>query len=447
MDFETARRVLLVASLEEADKAGELVPVDLRRRSTEAAADPGSAVDEATFSDAEEQFLASRAEVVMKDLPSFERAGVASVMLRRGGWVLVVAMLVIGFFSKELGPSGVVNILAFPLLGLMAWNLLVYGWMGVNRLISGGGANGLGDRVSNALEPKDDGPGAVFAKRWARVAAPVFGARASGWLHLGAAALAIGAVAAMYYQGLVRDYQATWESTFLSPQNVHSLLSVALAPATWVPGLALPDVGGIESIQAPGEETAAAWIHRYALAVGLVVIVPRLILAILSGARARRLGGALPVREEAPIYFKTLLAEKRGAKTVVRVIPHRLELDSRERDALRERLHAHWGGSLWMDFLEPVAYGDEEEFSERAAELVKSDHVTVVCGLSATPEDESQGRLMRAVSAARAGGDVLLVLQDGDFTGRFGEARATERRAAWEKLAGECRIPVLNENS
>jgi hypothetical protein len=264
---------------------------------------------------------------------------------------------------------------------------------------------------------------------------------------LGAAALAIGAVAAMYYQGLVRDYQATWESTFLSPSNVHSLLSAALAPATWVPGLGLPSVEGIDAIRAPGEETAAAWIHRYALAVGVVVIVPRLVLAALSGARARRMSADLPVRDEAPIYFKTLLAEKRGAKTVVRVVPHRLELDSRERDALRERLHAHWGGSLWMDFLEPVAYGDEEEFSERAAELVSSDHVAVVCGLNATPEDESQGRLLRAVGAADAGGDVLLVLEDGDFTERFGASRAAERRGAWEKLAGECRVEVLNVKS
>ena len=439
MDFETARRVLLVASLEETDDAGDVVPHALRRKAGDGAPELGdTGAGEEAFTPEEEAFLSGRADTILNetglDRGERRRAG------RGSGWLLVIAGLAVGFFSKDLGSSGVVNILAFPLLGLMLWNVAIYVFGGV-RMAVGKPARATVLRVP--FLRSREGEGSAFLRHWLKVLAPAEVARFSIWLHLGAVALAVGAVGAMYYQGLIRDYQATWASTFLSPEQVRGLLSVALAPATWFPGLALPDVEGIRAIRAPGEETAAAWIHRYALAAALVVVVPRLLLALVAAGRAKRMEQTLPVRSAAPAYFKTLLAEKRGVKSVVRVVPHRLELASKERDALRGQLHEHWGGALWMDFLEPVAYGDEEEFSARAGELVSSDHVAVVCGLAATPEDESQGRLLRAVSVAAGKGDVLLVLDDGGFSERFGDDRATERRAAWEKLAGECGIELL----
>jgi hypothetical protein len=100
-----------------------------------------------------------------------------------------------------------------------------------------------------------------------------------------------------------------------------------------------------------------------------------------------------------------------------------------------------------MDFLDAVPYGEEESFAARASELQGADHIAVVCGLSATPEEESQGRLLRAVREAAGGGEVLLALDDGGFAERFGEARARERIAAWQKLADGCEIEMLSDES
>ena len=49
------------------------------------------------------------------------------------GLSVCVAALAAGLMSNVLGPTGQVNLLAFPLLGLLAWNLLVYVWMVAGR--------------------------------------------------------------------------------------------------------------------------------------------------------------------------------------------------------------------------------------------------------------------------------------------------------------------------
>ena len=48
---------------------------------------------------------------------------------RSYSWVkvaVVVVALLIGLATKQLGPERRINVLAFPLFGLLAWNILVY---------------------------------------------------------------------------------------------------------------------------------------------------------------------------------------------------------------------------------------------------------------------------------------------------------------------------------
>ena len=50
------------------------------------------------------------------------------------GWLLVLASVLVGFGLSALDGTRRINILAFPLLALLAWNLLVYsavliGWL------------------------------------------------------------------------------------------------------------------------------------------------------------------------------------------------------------------------------------------------------------------------------------------------------------------------------
>lgn len=465
MDFESARQTLLIASLEEADLENEWISPALRSRATASAADPGpsATTDESTFTAQEEEFFASRAAEIGRELeaqrPGLKAATSVSNALRVGGIVLVIVCLFAGYLTKTLGPSGVVSILAFPLLGVMLWNLFAYGLMMAARLFGlgpgpfvGALVRRLGDRQQQARVERAGGEGPAaglghFTARWTKAAGSVFTKRTAGWLHLGAAALGIGAVVAMYSEGMLNDYQATWESTFLSAESVHGLLSVALAPSTWVPGLALPDSAGIEAIRSPGSEGAAAWIHRYSLSAALVVIIPRLLLALLAFLGAKRAAGAIAVRPVAPRYFKNLLDERRGVKSVARILPHRLSLESPDRDRLRASLHRHWGTSVWLDFLETVAFGDEEEFDQRAGELADSHYVVAAAALSSTPEEESQGVLLSAISRlAPTDAEVVLWLEDGGFSERFGAERAAQRRAEWNKLASRHKVGILSTN-
>jgi hypothetical protein len=75
-----------------------------------------------------------------------------------------------------------------------------------------------------------------------------------------------------------------------------------------------------------------------------------------------------------------------------------------------------------------VAYGTEDEVSAPRADGAER---IVLCELGATPEPESQGRLVRSLGAR------LLMLDEGAFAQRFGAAspRLAERRAAWSALA------------
>ena len=66
-------------------------------------------------------------------------------------------------------------------------------------------------------------------------AAPLATARIALCLHAAAATLALGLMGGMYLRGLVLDYRAGWQSTFLQADTVQAVLSTALAPATAPP--------------------------------------------------------------------------------------------------------------------------------------------------------------------------------------------------------------------
>ena len=135
--------------------------------------------------------------------------------------VLVALSFALGVLMDAVGPTRYVNLLAFPLLGLIAWNLLVYVgilvhgltdpfrsarpkkgvvWRAVARL---GGAlhEGAGDAGQGT-------PGTRFRTEWARVSAPLTARRVGRVLHLAAMAFALGAIAALYTRGLVLHFQA-----------------------------------------------------------------------------------------------------------------------------------------------------------------------------------------------------------------------------------------------
>ncbi|MBK7457534.1 MAG: DUF2868 domain-containing protein [Betaproteobacteria bacterium] len=193
---------------------------------------------------------------------------------------------------------------------VMAWNLLVYlslllpvpkrarAWL-ARRLA----------RVPAAARPCTGPaarPGRATAGRWRWRAA---------LLHLAAAALAAGLVAGLYLRGLVLDFRAGWQSTFLDAATVQTVLATLLAPAVPATGIALPDAAALEALrvgpQGAASASAAPWIHLYAAMLALFVVAPRLALAVWAAARSRWLARHVALPKDDP-YFQRLLREHRG---------------------------------------------------------------------------------------------------------------------------------------
>ena len=193
------------------------------------------------------------------------------------GWLVVLAAFLLGIGSDAVGSSShTVNILAPPLLLLMLWNLAVYAFIAVNAL----------SKSRHFKLPKLDQTEAMALARGTTV------------MHWAAATLALGALLAMYWRGLVFDYQALWQSTFLSAQSAHSIIGFVLSPAAWLAGffggMPFPDLASFEQLRAPTSqgENAARWIHWYAITVFLVVLLPRCLLALWSHQKTQQLQNA-----------------------------------------------------------------------------------------------------------------------------------------------------------
>ena len=134
-------------------------------------------------------------------------------------------------------------------------------------------------------------------------------ARAARVLHVAAALFALGAVAGLYVRGLVFEYRAGWESTFLDAPAVHALLSFFLSPAAQLIGVPFPSVDQIAALRftngTPGNANAALWIHLYAVTVGAIVIVPRLALALIARWQEQRRSQRFAFDMSEP-YFRRL---------------------------------------------------------------------------------------------------------------------------------------------
>src|SRR5690606_34068539 len=97
----------------------------------------------------------------------------------------------------------------------------------------------------------------------------------------------------LWITGLTKEYQIGWEGTFLSATQVQQWLDALFAPVQW---LGLAPHWGLDEIQslqgwvsaAPGGDTsmAARWVKAYTALLGVLVIAPRLLLALWQALRA-----------------------------------------------------------------------------------------------------------------------------------------------------------------
>ena len=455
MNERSAMEVAAVRALEEADRARTIWTDDDRAWASRAAA---QVVGEHA---APEAFVARRAALALERLSMRSRALPSMIRVWRWrpwvGVAIVALAFVAGVVVDRIDGTQRINVLAPPVLILVLWNLGVYGVLGAGYVLRYGDASPMGPLrravvrlAANrrpAPAPRDANADpmpqamAAWAHAWIDQSAPLYAKRAARVLHLAAAALAIGVIVGLYWRGIAVEYRATWESTFLDAAFVRQLLAIFYAPGVWLTGNAIPEVAAIAAIRAPGSANAAPWLHWMAATLTLVVIAPRLVLALLAGLVERHRAARLPVAL-GEAYFLRLLRGLHDGPVPVRVVPYSFTPDRAAASTLAAILGRAVGGNAQVTMAPAVAYGADEP----AALATATQWQVLLFNLAATPEAETHGAFLAAMAAGtRAGDSPLAVVDESGLRVRLGDdaARLDARRALWRSLCDDHRCAVL----
>ena len=424
-----------------------------------------------------ETYLAARADLALQRLGERDAAW-RSDPLRPGQGALAIGLVSMGLVlaaaivGNVLGPERRINLLAPPVLGLLAWNLLVYVALAIGALrrwrepavvnhATGAGWAGVVRRISAAVAARAGAApmAAVRARHaadWALASASLQAHRMAVGLHGAAALLALGVVLSMYLFGLALDFRAGWDSTWLDASQVQRLLQTVFGPAAALGGIELPDASALARLRwAEGSagESAARWIHLYALTLAGVVIVPRVLLAAMAWMRARRAARQIALPLDAP-YFKRLLRERPAQPWPVTVLPYSYRLGAEQQAALGPALAAALGAGAQARLVASLPLGAEDELARHLpADL--ADNVALLFAATATPERETHGAFVQAMaawrpaaspSALRASSLSVLVDESG-LRRQFGAAgdaalRLRQRREAWQRMLQALSLPA-----
>lgn len=450
MNEQLARDVVLVKAIETTDQKHEILSDDDRRYANRTARElaqwQASETKSAATSD---HFLQQRSEQIIKKLAQRHPAFAAFARRRTGlhgiAWLLPLLALVLGAGLDRITDPHRVDLLSAPLLAIVAWNLLVYVvmlvWLcipkaGVTRVRAAWirrlsvGPSALPRKLPHALSA------ALFAfmAEWSQLSARLNAARLSRTIHLSAAMFALGALASLYARGVMAQYGAGWESTFLDASQVHQLLSLLFWPALAVfplQGFTLADVQALH-FASGGAATAGAgarWVHLYAATLALLVVLPRLVLASFAALRASWLARRFPLDVTQP-YFRQLSDVAGGEPGVLRVLPYSFTLDEARAKGLEAVAVNLLGERARVRLAPTVAYGSD-------AAVVADDGpatlTAVLFNLAATPEKENHGAFLAAV--ARAGGALTALLDDSAFRARTADTqRVRERIELWREF-------------
>ena len=466
MKEDAARRIELVRAVELEDRDATLLTREDRRQ---ADAHARSMSSRFKGKKAQERFLAERADFAASRLTTRHK-GLAD-LLQRSRWpawlgvAVPLVALAAGLLASEFGTGKRLDLLAVPLLGTILWNVAVY----LAILFSAPFKKRESDPFTRALVwlgslgRRDETQGtaidraaAAFRARWTAATAPLAVARASRSLHLGAALFALGLIGGIYIRALVIEYRAGWESTFLGPEAVHTLLSAVLGPASAVTGVAIPPLEEIAAMRWTGAETggvnAGPWIHLYTATVIGIVVIPRLLLALWQGLKGWRIAHNFPHAGREDFYVRRLLRASGAAPGRARVTPYAYTPGEETRRRLTDALRAVLGDGAQVRFDDPVAYGAEDNWGDTASFDPEDDYHLLFFSLSATPEDENHGVIAGQLATRegqRGKGTIVGALVDespyrAHFAGQAGlDERVETRLEAWRKVLGDAGLYPL----
>ena len=474
MTEHDAQQVLLVRAIERQPASSTWTDEDRLHASQEALRQTGPEAERSTF-------VIERARLACERLIARKPAlGDLLHSLQWRGWFTPVALLVALLAGALLDSAGGnrINILNPPLLLIIVWNLFTYLVLAISAISAKMGRGRTGDTSASAGKPgksarhaasQDQEPagtggwlrrhvvrlatgqgwkrtgrsreGSVantFRASWFHAAAPLYSQRALTLLHGGALMFALGALISLYLHGLVLEYRAGWQSTFLNPQQVETLTHLFWGPASLISGIALPDANGLAAIRFPHNpgENAAQWIHLQTLTVLLIVVIPRLLLALWAREQSRKLSTHFPLSLDES-YFRDLLRSQRGDAAVAWALPYSYHLSDAAQAGLSRLLQQALGGSVSLRLQPPLPLGGEDDLQSPLPGLDGASLAAAVYSLSATPEAENHAAFLATLARhVPAGLPLVALVDESGFRARFGadSDRLESRRNAWRRI-------------
>jgi hypothetical protein len=438
MNEHTARDVVLVRAIETADRNKEILSDDDRMYASRSARELAQwrAADrkaEVTGDD----FLQQRAEQILKRLaertPAFANFIKRRDPLSALSLALPLIALLFGAGLDRITDPHRVDLLSAPLLLIIGWNLLVYlgllVWLFIpsrpRALRRVSVPRKMPQVLSTAL--------LNFMREWSQLSAKLTSARLSRTVHLSAAMFAIGALVSLYARGLLSQYAAGWESTFLDAGQVHSLLSLLFAPAValfQLQGFSLAEIEALRFPQTTAAAGGARWVHLYAATILLLVVAPRLLLALIGQWRATLLARRFPLDLDQP-YFRKLndfMGMAQGG--MLRVLPYSFTVDEERHHGLGQIAVALFGEQGRLMLRPSMSYGEEPQGLRDDVEVTIT---AALFNLTATPEKENHGAFLDYLVKNSPRG-VAVLLDESGYLERIGQDRLAERTALWQQF-------------
>jgi hypothetical protein len=320
--------VLLVHAIEQTDLPGDALSLDDRIHASQEAADghPLPTADApAKINGDSERFLVRRADALLVRLrvrsPGVDRV-LAAAQAAPG---LDRTLLLLGFVfgvAIAFADGGRIDIFAYPLVGLVLWNLIVYLILIVRAFRAPGEDSHAADAAAarEAAARQQDGsfrgwlvrlyanrvharidafithsigfnaplaPGLRrFAADWCEIGRPLFRERARRLLHLAAILAAAGLMAGYDLRGWILRQAAGWGTTVFGPTSAHTALVTLYGAGSAVSGVRIPSAHDLLALAWTGPTSgggpAGQWLYLIDWTALLYIVVPRLLAVIVT---------------------------------------------------------------------------------------------------------------------------------------------------------------------
>ena len=274
-------------------------------------------------------------------------------------------------------------------------------------------------------------------------------------LHFAALFFALGIIMSLLVRGFGTSYWAGWESTWLaeSPESVKAFIdyTYGLIPA-FGPLLPMPDLAQIVEMRADrlpyleSPVSAAPWLIRMMILMGVVVIVPRLIFACFDTWRMGRFKTQTSLSIESP-YYENILVQCAQDAVLGSLLIVTSSVNRPLRDQTTSTLCKHWGNAE-DSAVKSVDFDDEESCIPAIPTSPRKPIVIVWFDGIETPEEEVHGAVIeRLRQAYESEGDAVFaaLLDMKEFAQRFSSmpSRIKERQESWEALSNAHQIKLF----